>query len=234
MLHAEEGLWLVERGMLAVHPFSGSTSTSEVPAATAPSPSAGDDDGDDGRANPWGSRPETAEEEMGEHHQGGQEKEERAAFDFEARVGCSTGGVGGGQEEEEEEDGQGRADGSDGSSMAKKAPDHPQSSAPGQAILRKAGLSSKLNNCSGNKTRAGRFEDAPDSGGLARGEQKHGRRKRGGGCKRGRSGCDGSERGGGAAPPALFMSVEDLHGSILPRAGVPWECYRAYAELKRR
>lgn len=37
--------------------------------------------------------------------------------------------------------------------------------------------------------------------------------------------------GGEHAPP--FLSVDVLY-DILPIAGVPWECYRAYAELRRR
>lgn len=36
-----------------------------------------------------------------------------------------------------------------------------------------------------------------------------------------------------AGPGSQFASIDWLR-ETLPRAGVPWECYRAYAELKRR
>ena len=242
MLHAEEGLWLVERGMLAVHPFS-NPSKSHAPAGTPSASATGDTNNDDGEAEPCGSRREAMQvEEMGEHHQGGEEKEDETARErLGASVGCSNGE---GQrkqpkeeeeEEEEEKVEQGRADCSAGSSTTKTDP--APSSAAGEAGPSKAGRSSR---CSflgkGAAVKPAEVLGSSESGGPAQGEQGHGRRKgggRGGGRKRGRSGSTGSERDGGRAT-AQSMSVEDLHGSILPRAGVPWECYRAYAELKRR
>ena len=75
MLHAEEGLWLVERGMLAVHP-SLASSTSRAPLAGTPSAAADaatvvDTNEGDGEAALFISRPEAMQvEEMGEHDQG--------------------------------------------------------------------------------------------------------------------------------------------------------------------
>ena len=42
-----------------------------------------------------------------------------------------------------------------------------------------------------------------------------------------------SPRAGGQRGASQFLSTETIYG-VLSRAGVPWECYRAYAELKRR
>lgn len=233
MLHAEEGLWLAERGMLTVQPFSNS-GTSPPPAAAPSRASVASSEGD-GQAGPRSSRPATAEE-MGEQHRGENEKGDKIARGrIGAGVGCPTGaGERERKEDEEEEEvvvGQRSDDCSDGSSTAKADP--PPSSTAGETTLSRIGLSTKRN--FSGRAPAGNAEEVLDSGGpggLASGAQGHGRRKRGG-CKRGRSGSGGSERDGGSAP-ALSMSIEDLHASILPRAGVPWECYRAYAELKRR
>lgn len=216
MLHAEEGLWLVERGMLAVRPFS-SPGTPRAPAAT-PSPAKGDSNEGHGQVGSRSLRPNTVEG-TGEHHQGGRNKEDNTAHEriLGPSVECFTGG---GEEKNQK----------------KEETDPPPRSSAGEASPSQAGLSSKRY-FSGKKSPVGEPEEEPDSresGGLARAEEQrgHGRRRRGG-CKRGRPGSSGSERDGRPAP-ALSVSVEDLYGLVLPRAGVPWECYRAYAELKRR
>eukprot|EP00752_Nemacystus_decipiens_P005527 g4999.t1 len=246
MLHAEEGLWLVERGMLAVYPFSNS-SASRAPAATPSAAAATEDEnGGDVEADPRGSRPEAVVEKMGEHHQGGEKNEGNTVHEH---VGTSRGYSKGGQRKEEEKEvmvGQGRATCSEGLSTIKN---HPSASTaagePGPSMaasLSKCSFSGKVpaaaaaaaaGKSAGNALRSrepGGRRPAPME------ERGHDPRKRVGGVrKRGRSGSTESEkRDGGGFIPAPFMSAEDLHGSILPRAGVPWECYRAYAELKRR
>ncbi|CAM9318645.1 unnamed protein product, partial [Laminaria digitata] len=57
------------------------------------------------------------------------------------------------------------------------------------------------------------------------GRSEDGRRRRRGGTKRGRCGAGDGER--------IALSVGEIF-EILARSGVPWECYRAFAELKRR
>lgn len=209
MLHAEEGLWLVERGMLAVHPFSAAPKKSHDPTGTASpeSPSSGIGRQDDarmhGETNISSSTPEMAQEMRNIENE---EKEDE----------------GGGQE---------RLTDDAGSSAGKNARPVPPRAEPSSI----------------------------DSGVPLTGEPQHlldpvafgeaARTGQGGGCRkvptvaregRQRTGCKRSRPAKGRGErvmrpaPTLSVSVSTLHEKVLSRAGVPWECYRAYAELKRR
>ncbi|CAM9648288.1 unnamed protein product [Ectocarpus sp. 8 AP-2014] len=210
MLHAEEGLWLVERGMLAVHPFSPAPKKSHEPTGTASpaAPSSGIGRKYDARemhdeTDISSSTPEIAQEMKNIEHE---EKEKE----------------GGGQE----------------------------------------GLTDEVGSSAGKSTRPipPRAELSPiDSGVTLTGEPQHlldpvasgetARTGQEGGCRkvptaakegRQRAGCKRSRPGQGRGErvvrpaPALSVSVSTLYEKVLSRAGVPWECYRAYAELKRR
>lgn len=213
--------------MLAVHPFP-NPSVPEAPAAK-PSPATGATNEDDGQeANTCSSRPESVED-VGERQRRGQGKEDNTAHEqVGANVGCSTGRARGDPEDGED----GRVDCCDGPSTTKADPAL-SNVAAGEASLSKAGLSSRCS--SSGKAAAGKSDeevfDSREPGGPARGGGRQGQGQRHGHGRRKRARSETDE---GAAPPVLSMSVEDLLGSILPRAGVPWECYRAYSELRRR
>lgn len=264
MLHAEEGLWLVERGMLAVHPYSatsmsphGATTTAGVstPVAAKPttltgaprrgehgqvsisSPGSGKNKVDEGEGKEERGEKEG---EMGniahEHDDGGDD----ASMLSSSKVEGTRRQKG---EEKEEEEGQddgeeggeeagGRGGAVSGASSSAQKIDPPSSRPASKTSPLKATLLSKDKP---RKIPTGEPEqdcDLRKSGKLAPGEHRHGRQKRAG-VKRARPGGSGSVREKGAGPTPS-VSVGALRETTLSRAGVPWECYRAYAELKRR
>lgn len=201
MLHAEEGLWLVERGMLAVHPFSPAPKKSHDPTGTASpaAPSSGIGRKDDARemhdeTGISSSTPEIAQEMRNIEHE---EKENE----------------GGGQE--------GLTDDVDSSARKNACPIPPRA----ELSPIDSGVIDPV--ASGGTTRTGQ------GGGCRKvpTAAKEGRQRAG--CKRSRPGQGRGERVV-RSTPALSVSVSTLYEMVLSRAGVPWECYRAYAELKRR
>ncbi|CAM9606920.1 unnamed protein product [Ectocarpus sp. 13 AM-2016] len=210
MLHAEEGLWLVERGMLAVHPFSLAPKKTHDPTGTASpaEPSSGIGRKDDARE---------MHDETGSSSSTPEITQDMRNIEYE----------------EKENDGGGQEGLTDdvGSSAGKNAcpilPRAELSPIDSGVILTGEPQHSLDHVASGETARTGQ------GGGCRKvpTAAKEGRQRVG--CKRSRPGQGRDERVVRPAP-ALSVSVSTLYEMVLSRAGVPWECYRAYAELKRR
>ncbi|CAN0185200.1 unnamed protein product [Ectocarpus fasciculatus] len=211
MLHAEEGLWLVERGMLAVHPLSTAPKKPHDSTATASpeAPSSGIERNDDAR--------KIHDETNTSNSTPGMVQEMRLIE---------------GEEKENEGGGQDGLTGDVGSSAGKNAGPIPPrvelSSSESGVPLTGEPQHSLHPVASGEVARTGQGDGCQ---GVLPTAAKGGRQKAG--CKRSRPGQGRGERVMRPAP-AMSVSVGKLHEMVLSRAGVPWECYRAYAELKRR
>ncbi|CAM9990184.1 unnamed protein product, partial [Hapterophycus canaliculatus] len=232
MLHAEEGLWLVERGMLAVRPFRTSPreghQTLTTGAANVAPPESVLKPAHVGRAtNEHGVQAATSDSRpsatMGRADQDGREKEPQ---DLAKRELPGPGGA---------------LDA--GLSPRRKALALPP---PRASCTAESSKSKLLPNGTSEMTPIREPERKPDFGGADQTTQKTqgkewsrttvatpGATQSRGGHKRGRSGSRGSERRRGTVP-ALPVPTGVLHDMVLSRAGVPWECYRAYVELKQR
>lgn len=134
------------------------------------------------------------------------------------------------EDKQEEEEGRGGAAGGVTSSTQTKDPS--PSRAASEANVSKVNMLSKVSSGKIPTREPEQLVDSRESGRVAPGDQRHTRQQKAG-CKRGRPRASGSAREKGAGGP-LSVSVGALREATLSRAGVPWECYLAYAELKRR
>lgn len=242
MLHAEEGLWLVERGMLAVRPFrtgSGEGHGTHITAATTATASVtppesallkpadvGGATNEHGQATASCSRPSMS---MGMTDQGRREDQEAEARN---------------REKQELPGPDGSLDSRCSSQQNSLDPPRPRAGCIAEPSNRKW-----LPEGSSEMTTVGDPRHKPALEGSrepAREAQQAdwsrttavttvpGVTQRRVGNKRGRSGSGGSERGRGEGIPTPSVPVGVLYEVVLSRAGVPWECYRAFAELKQR
>ncbi|CAM9846805.1 unnamed protein product [Scytosiphon promiscuus] len=214
LLHAEEGLWLVERGMLAVRPFRAEPREAHALLGRVTN--------DDGQPNASGSRSYISMETSAQDGWGKKEDakhgERRGLPGLEGALGtgCSP-----------------RRD--------VLAPTSARAGCTAEPSMSEV---PPIRNSEGAPTGGVRLK--PQAKGL--GESAHGTQKMGrsrtatavpeatqprAGHKRGRSGSKEGGQGQDGAP-TLPVPVRVLHEVVLSQAGVPWECYRAYAELKQR
>lgn len=247
MLHAEEGLWLAEKGLLAVHPQTSSPppkknfSPTAASAATAsPSPATSATATEQQRSGKQGDHGGAAAH-MGEAAlptaasdaaaaaaaaavRPPASESQRKTFPspeaMPATPSVARCGSGGDRDAPTPAKNPAKPLWSDAASEEPdSAPTHADRVLPPSAAV-PAGVSSAS---SGGMVAPGGEPSHGEEGLGARGRKdERGSCCRGGGKRR---------RPAGSGTP--FLSIDALQ-EALPQARVPWECYRAYAELKRR